>query len=1739
MAQNEKINKGNIEVVVLFGDKYEIVNKSVQQLGGTLEDLGYGFGIVTVKASDIRKISQLEGVQYIELPKVLFTSDFDSNKACCVPSAWDRYGVSGEGVLVGFIDTGIDFTHPAFKDEAGNTRIDFIYDLGEEKKVYTKAQIDEALKSPNPYSVVNVRDPLGHGTHVAGIACGGGPIPKQNYGVAFKSSIAMVKTTREGFLNFALSTQIMRGIKFLVDKSNELNKPLAINISLSTNDGAHNGTSLLEQYIETICRLERVAIVVASGNEGEAAHHVGGELNELNIIPISVSDSEPALALQLYKPLLVELSIEIINPLGQRSGEIVISEGYRELNIGIDKCIIYNTGPKPFDINGEISISLLPTSDFLSAGEWKINLKVLNNYRGIYDMWLPISETLNPKTRFLQPSVYNTLGIPATVQSVISVGSYNYMTNTFSAFSGRGKLYKTSFTKPDVVAPGEDILSAVPGGNFDTKTGTSMAAPHVTGICALLLEWGIVKGKDPFLYGDRLKYYLSKGAKRSRTEITYPDPSWGFGTVCTYDTLELLKLANVRSEELENIQEEKSQRQKINYVFVEYEGDIVTPVSKMTNVKVYVIDTDRAILVTYDRDMNEVIEELGSIIFYVSPGAIFTLCDITPVDASGANTFYNNIYLPLDGSGVVVGIIDTGIDYLNEEFINKDGTTRIISIFDQTLETGKKLSDQAFGSEFSSEDINTAIQAKNAGKDPYAIVPSKDEIGHGTHVASVVGARGVNPQVLGAAPRCEFSVVKLRNIDENLKDEFCVYGDAPAYSNVALFLALKYLFDLSRKIQKPMVIFIPLGTNMSAHNGDSSVERYINEISKVKGIVVVTPVGNEGEANTHTSGTIAKQGDIVGIELAIGKNQKNLRFDIWVTKPDKIALSIVSPSGEIVDRIPPRITQVTEINFIYEGTKMFIKYYIPDERTGDERISIIARNIREGVWIFNLIGDLVSIGTYNAWLPQREILDPETRFIIADPYVTLTTPSVAREAISVSYYNQTNNATVGASGRGYTSNGQIKPEIAAGGINAITTAVGGGTKLVSGSSIAGAVVAGCSALILQWGIVNGNDRGMYATKVKTYLIRGTYKREGDTYPNPLWGYGAIDMRGVFNNIRALGDEGSREISSSKSKNIFISPQNRNVLVEYKGDIVKAMSKYHNSSVYIIDEKRALVSVPYINDREILQAIPEIIYADPGAVLTLSDITPTEASEATLFHNNIYLPLDGSGIIVGIPDTGIDYLNEEFINEDGTSRILNIWDQTIEGEALPKGLPAGSIYTQEDINRALLAKKNGQDPYEIVPTKDELGHGTNLAGIIAARGVNPKLIGVAPKCDLAVVKLREGTQSFRDYYAIYGDTIAYKNVALFLAIKYLYELANELKKPIVICIGMGSNNGSHNGESFEERYLDEIATFNGIIPVVATGNQGNSNTHTSGVIKNQDDIAIIELKIGEKQKDIRMEIWISKPDKVALSVTSPTGEVIRRVPPKLKEVTDVTFIYEETRMTIEYFIPEEITGDQKIVIVARNIREGIWQFKLIGDFIVVGRYDAWILQKELLAPGTMFLNASPYTTLTLPSTSSRSISVAYYNQNNNAIVPQSGRGYTKDNMIKPDIAAGGINAITTEPGGGTKIVSGSSVAAAIVAGCCALILQWGFVEGNDVSMYASKVKTYLIRGTNKRAGDIYPNPQWGYGMLDMKGVFDNIRIFGKETEKKDGSFQLDESSYDEYYIGNLYIRMPRDNHIRLW
>ena len=492
------------------------------------------------------------------------------------------------------------------------------------------------------------------------------------------------------------------------------------------------------------------------------------------------------------------------------------------------------------------------------------------------------------------------------------------------------------------------------------------------------------------------------------------------------------------------------------------------------------------------------------------------------------------------------------------------------------------------------------------------------------------------------------------------------------------------------------------------------------------------------------------------------------------------------------------------------------------------------------------------------------------------------------------------------------------------------------------------------------------------------------------------------------------------------------------------------------------------------------------------------------------------------------DTGIDYLNPAFMTEDNKTRIVGIWDQTVQNGPPPEGFGYGTEYSREQIDEAISAYNRGENPYSIVPEQDTIGHGTETAGIIGAGGRNG-VVGAAPDCEFLVVKLKEANPSvLGEFPQVNVQIPEYQTSDILLALKYLYDTQRKLNRPMAICIALGTNFGGHDGSSRVERYIDYFSVRSGIAVVGGTGNEGDAANHTSGVFNESGEVRIIELQVADDQLGIEVNIWFNRPDRFSLSIISPSGEIIERIPRKLKEAVTVKFTLEGTTVTLFYDYPEDITGNGHISISFSNIRGGIWQMVLIGDYIVDGRYDAWTYQKNFLMPGTKFLEPDPYVTLTIPSTSRTIIVASYYNQVNNTVVATSGRGFTRDGRVKPSVAAGGVNVLTTTPGGELTTVTGSSAATAVLTGAVALILQWGVVEGNNPALYPPKINTFLISGTRKRPGDIYPNPIWGYGILDLVQVFQNIRSIDNQLME---SYENKKNSTE--FSKNVIINIPEN------
>jgi len=550
------------------------------------------------------------------------------------------------------------------------------------------------------------------------------------------------------------------------------------------------------------------------------------------------------------------------------------------------------------------------------------------------------------------------------------------------------------------------------------------------------------------------------------------------------------------------------------------------------------------------------------------------------------------------------------------------------------------------------------------------------------------------------------------------------------------------------------------------------------------------------------------------------------------------------------------------------------------------------------------------------------------------------------------------------------------------------------------------------------------------------------------------------------------------------------------IVEYQGNIQEEVSKKPGYYVTIINYKYAIVSTKTENPLSMKDLkFTSIVLVNPQQLFILQQISPIEASGAKFLQLDLPLSLTGRGVNVAIIDTGIDYLNEEFMKQNGETRIEAIWDQTIQSVSKDVNdiVPYGTIYKQDEINNAIKVSREGRSPYEIVPSKDEIGHGTNMAGIIGATGKNPDLMGVCPNCNFIVVKLSRDIRSENLYNT---QVPVFSMTSIFTAIQFVYEYYLTNNEPMIIYFPLGSNMGNHKGISIGKAYIEEISSNSGLVMVTGTGNQGASGTHASGIISQVGHTSDIELYISPEQKNIFAEIWIGSPNIMSLEIISPSGENSGIINALLNVDNEYTYLFEKTTMIISYSLPDEISGDELISIKFFNLQQGIWKFRLTGDIILDGNYNMWIPQEGISVGGTKFVLADPYGTFTDPSDSTYLITAAAYNQNNNNIVTYSGRSFL-DNPSVIDVAAGGVNAITVAPNNKTAVVNGTSVAAAIVAGACAMLLQWGIVDGNDPNIYSETVRTYLQRGTMKRSGDNYPNSEWGYGMLNILLMFRNI------------------------------------------
>lgn len=497
------------------------------------------------------------------------------------------------------------------------------------------------------------------------------------------------------------------------------------------------------------------------------------------------------------------------------------------------------------------------------------------------------------------------------------------------------------------------------------------------------------------------------------------------------------------------------------------------------------------------RDMN--IATLG---FQTIP-KLYTITDSTNMDVSGITKLRNQPYLGLNGRGVLVGLIDTGIDYMNPVFRYSDGSTRIVGIWDQTVQTGQTPPGIMYGSEYTKEMIDNALKLD----DPYQLVPTKDDVGHGTFMAGIAaGGEDIANDFIGAAPQASIVMVKLKEAKPYLREYFRVKEEAYAVQENDIMMGIKYLFDMSSRMGMPIVMLVTLGTNMGGHGTGTYLSNLLSDISSYVGICTVVSGGNEGNENSHYRSRVPETGETDTVELIVGQGSIGFSMEFWTTIPASVSFSIVSPTGERIRDMRVRPGSHEDFRFVFESTQITVDYIIPFGVEGENVVFLRFINPTPGLWRLQVSGNFISPEeSFDIWLPVRDFMGPGTYFLRPDPYITLTDPSNTPRVITVSAYNHKDNSIYPRSGRGYNRMGDIKPDIAAPGVNIFGPAPGGGYTSQSGASVAAAHVAGGSALILEWGLARDDIYTMDTGSVKGYLIRGADRMPNMTYPNREWG----------------------------------------------------------------------------------------------------------------------------------------------------------------------------------------------------------------------------------------------------------------------------------------------------------------------------------------------------------------------------------------------------------------------------------------------------------------------------------------------------------------------------------------------------------------------------------------------------------------------------------------------------------
>lgn len=584
----------------------------------------------------------------------------------------------------------------------------------------------------------------------------------------------------------------------------------------------------------------------------------------------------------------------------------------------------------------------------------------------------------------------------------------------------------------------------------------------------------------------------------------------------------------------------------------------------------------------------------------------------------------------------------------------------------------------------------------------------------------------------------------------------------------------------------------------------------------------------------------------------------------------------------------------------------------------------------------------------------------------------------------------------------------------------------------------------------------------------------------------------LEMEAEEPKKRALagGDEKSGNKDQLSVQAVVSPAQNEmyaDFIVKYMGDFQEDLGGVPG---LIFQKINAIYGVVYAPLTEIgALNISTYSYSFIPKCYTHMDLGSLSASGITRLQEHPYLQLKGQGTAIAIVDSGIDYRNPLFQNEMG-SRILCIWDQTLEGDGTE--VPYGRVFWKNDIDRALAS----ENPLEIVPSTDINGHGTRMAAVAAGNYFpEENFSGAAPEAMLIVVKVKQAKKYLREFYLFPSEAELFQENDIMMGMDFAVRTANDRKLPLSVCLGIGSSQGAHIGRNPLSIYVDYASQFSLISASIAAGNEGAARHHYAGRLTHRENQASAELRVGNKEPGFTMEFWGEPPEIYNLSLQSPTGEILD-ISASLGDVTqELSFVFVETRVEVNYVSIERQTGYTLAYFRFIQPAAGIWRIFVQGRDGQNVEFHMWLPVQGLISEETYFLEPSPYNTVTAPGDSLESITVTAYQYRDNSLYVQASRGFMPDGNVVPQVAAPGVQIRVPQLNGLYGLASGTSLSAAQTAGAAALLFEWAVVRGNQPYFTGSSVKNYITRGAKREDRLTYPNRDWGFGRMDLYHTFE--------------------------------------------